>query len=31
VFERTGEGAQLLAAIPVRFVPLVGGKNQSPE
>jgi protein-L-isoaspartate(D-aspartate) O-methyltransferase len=31
VFERTVEGARLLAAIPVRFVPLVGGKNESPE
>jgi protein-L-isoaspartate(D-aspartate) O-methyltransferase len=31
VLERTGEGARLLASIPVRFVPLVGGKNQLPE
>ena len=31
VLERTVEGARLLASIPVRFVPLVGGKNESPE
>jgi protein-L-isoaspartate(D-aspartate) O-methyltransferase len=29
VLERTAEGARLLASIPVRFVPLVGGKNDS--
>jgi protein-L-isoaspartate(D-aspartate) O-methyltransferase len=31
VLERTAEGARLLTAIPVRFVPLVEGKNESPE
>jgi protein-L-isoaspartate O-methyltransferase len=31
VLERTAEGARLLTAIPVRFVPLVERKNESPE
>jgi len=31
VLERTAEGARLLTAIPVRFVPLIEGKNESPE
>ena len=31
VLERTAEGARLLTAIPVRFVPLVEGKSESPE
>jgi protein-L-isoaspartate(D-aspartate) O-methyltransferase len=31
VLERTVEGARLLVSIPVRFVPLVGGKNESRE
>ena len=31
VLTRTVEGARLLASIPVRFVPLVGGQNEAPE
>jgi len=30
VLERTAEGARLLTAIPVRFVPLVEGKSERP-
>jgi len=31
VLERTSEGPRLLNSLPVRFVPLIGGKNESPE